>query len=66
MTNEERKITSFFEAFFKTGDLKVELSKMMFDGFESYADYVKYGDMFGRRTRFDYAEITPPSHQLKV
>lgn len=63
---EQQKITAFFEAFFRTRDLRTELNKMMFDGFESYSDYVKYGDMFCRSTRFTYAEITPPSHQLKA
>ena len=39
----------------------VENAKQLFDGFETYDDYVKYGDLF-ERVEVIY---TPYSHQLK-
>jgi hypothetical protein len=46
MATPEQQVTAFFDAFFRSVDLKVELKKTFFDGYDTYEDYVKYGDLF--------------------
>ena len=57
-------IIKAWEEVFRSIDFKelmVENAKRLFDGFETYDDYVKYGDLF-ERVEVIY---TPYSHQLK-
>jgi hypothetical protein len=54
-----------FTEHFKKIDLAKELRSLALDGYETYEDYVKYGEMFVYAERKPVV-ITPPSHQLKA
>jgi len=54
----------FFEEFFNQFDLKKELLRYVYDGFETYQDYAKYGDAFVQIDRSQQTTYTPAERQL--
>lgn len=42
--DEKSLIRGFYESFFTKIDLKQQLRHLVLDGYDTYEDYVKYGD----------------------
>jgi len=71
MASNKSKVTKFFEKFL-TASLEEHFRHWAYDGFETYEDYVKYGEMFiyaDRNVRKDMrlnapVEYTPYTRQL--
>lgn len=40
------RIKKFYDVMFKHVDLRVTVKDLCLDGYETYEDYVKYGDLF--------------------
>jgi len=62
MSDSLNEWTEFFNRAFPS--LEKTLKEWMYDGFDSYEDYVKYGDMFDRRMKVTVT-YTHVGRQLK-
>ena len=72
MASNKSKVTKFFETFLTRKCFEEQFRYWAYDGFESYADYVNYGEIFlyaepvsQKDTRLNASvEYTPYTRQL--
>lgn len=46
MKPNDQQVLNWYNEFFRSIDLETEIKKLLYDGFDNYEDYKKYGDLF--------------------